>query len=61
MRKLLFILLLIPCFVTAKELKFRSAKSKSTKDLEQTLVLLKPESVTCAHIGDIITVFRETA
>ena len=58
MRKIFFILLLIPCFLMAKELKFKSAKSKSTKDMEQTLVLIKPESVTCAHIGDIITVFE---
>lgn len=56
MYKIIFALLLLPCLLTAKEPRYKSLKS--TKDMERTLVLIKPEAVTCAHIGDIITQYE---
>ena len=59
MMKKLLLLLLLPCFLSGKELKFRTAPQIKSKDVEQTLVLIKPEAVKASHIGDIISLYEK--
>jgi nucleoside-diphosphate kinase len=55
--KIYFIsLLLLPALLLGKELSFKT--KKNNKDVEQTLVLIKPEAVANGHTGDIIAQYE---